>query len=220
MIRFESERITSPDLDSPVAIRSDVDDVYFDKPYYLTPDKMGGDAFVALRDGMRKSKVAAIARTVLFRRMRTVLIRPHGKGLIATTLNYDYEVRSSKKAFEEMPKLKIEGEMLDLAKHIISTKKGDFDPATFDDRYEAALAELVKAKMEGRSLPKPKKVEVSKPNDLLAALRESAGVLKTTGDKPKRTAANANAGTGRQRAARGAAAKAASSKAAPQRKAS
>jgi DNA end-binding protein Ku len=199
---------------------SDVDDVYFDKPYYLTPDKMGGDAFVALRDGMRKSKVAAIARTVLFRRMRTVLIRPHGKGLIATTLNYDYEVRSSKKAFEEMPKLKIEGEMLDLAKHIISTKKGDFNPATFDDRYEAALAELVKAKMEGRSLPKPKKVEVSKPNDLLAALRESAGVLKATGDKPKRTAANANAGTGRQRAARGAAAKAASSKAAPQRKAS
>jgi DNA end-binding protein Ku len=199
---------------------SDVDDVYFDKPYYLTPDKLGGDAFAALRDGMKKSKVAAIARTVLFRRMRTVLIRPHGKGLIATTLNYDYEVRSSKKAFEEMPKLKIQGEMLDLAKHIISTKKGEFDPATFDDRYEAALADLVKAKLEGKSLPKPKKVEVSKPNDLLAALRESAGMMKAGADTPKRTAANANQGTGRQRAARGAATKAASSKAAPQRKAS
>jgi len=202
---------------------SEVDDVYFDKPYYLTPDKMGGDAFVALRDGMKRSKVAAIARAVLFRRMRTVLIRPHGKGLIATTMNYDYEVRSSKKAFEEMPKLKIEGEMLDLAKHIIATKKGQFDPATFDDRYEAALAELVKAKMEGKSLPKPKKVEVSKPNDLLAALRESAGLLKNGGSvesKTKRTAANANQGTGRQRAARGVASKAASSGAAPRRKAS
>ncbi|SFB61775.1 DNA end-binding protein Ku [Rhizobium sp. NFR07] len=199
---------------------SDVDDVYFDKPYYLTPDKMGGDAFVALRDGMRKSKVAAIARTVLFRRMRTVLIRPHGKGLIATTLNYDYEVRSSKKAFEGMPKLKIAGEMLDLAKHIIGTKKGEFDPATFDDRYEAALAELVKAKIEGRSLPKPKKVEVSKPNDLLAALRESAGLTKAVEGKPERTAANANKGMGCQRAARGAAAKSAAPKAAPQRKAS
>ena len=199
---------------------SDVDDVYFDKPYYLTPDKMGGDAFVALRDGMRKSKVAAIARTVLFRRMRTVLIRPHGKGLIATTLNYDYEVRSSAKAFEAMPKIKVEGEMLDLAKHIIGTKKGNFDPATFDDRYEAALADLVKAKIEGKALPKRKVVEVVKPNDLLAALRESAGMLKGGDKKPKRTAANANAGEGRQRAARGAAAKAASSKAAPQRKAS
>ncbi|RWX20932.1 Ku protein [Rhizobium leguminosarum] len=199
---------------------SDVDDVYFDKPYYLTPDKMGGDAFAALRDAMKKSMVAAIARTVLFRRMRTVLIRPHGKGLIASTLNYDYEVRSSEKAFEEMPKLKIEGEMLDLAKHIISTKKGEFDPATFDDRYEAALADLVKAKLEGKSLPKPKKVQVSKPNDLLAALRESAGMIKAADDKPKRTAANANQGTGRQRAARGVASKAASSGAAPRRKAS
>ncbi len=202
---------------------SEVDDVYFDKPYYLTPDKMGADAFVALRDGMKKSNVAAIARAVLFRRVRSVLIRPHGKGLVATTMNYDYEVRSSKKAFEEVPKLQIEGEMLDLAKHIISTKKGTFDPATFDDRYEAALAELVKAKIEGKALPKARKVEVSKPNDLLAALRESAGLLKSgasTESKPKRTAANANQGTGRQRAARGVAAKAASSKAAPQRKAS
>ncbi|AUW46005.1 Ku protein [Rhizobium leguminosarum bv. viciae] len=181
---------------------SDVDDVYFDKPYYLTPDKMGGDAFAALRDGMKKSKVAAIARTVLFRRMRTVLIRPHGKGLIATTLNYDYEVRSSAKAFEEMPKMKIAGEMLDLAKHIISTKKGAFDPATFDDRYEAAVAELVKAKIEGKALPKRKEVKVSKPNDLLAALRESAGMMKAAESKPKRTAANANAGAGRDKARR------------------
>ncbi|MFA1676264.1 Ku protein [Rhizobium mongolense] len=178
---------------------SDVDDVYFDKPYYLTPtDKVSEDAFAALRDGMRKSNVAAIAQTVLFRRMRTVLIRPHGKGLIATTMHYDYEVRSSEKVFEEMPKMKIAGEMLDLAKHIISTKKGTFDPAEFDDRYENAVAELVKAKMEGRALPKKKPIKVSQPNDLLAALRQSAGMMKAA-DKPKRSAANANASAGRRR---------------------
>jgi len=197
---------------------SDVDDVYFDKPYFLTPDKMGGDAFAALRDGMRASKVAAIARTVLFRRMRTVLIRPHGRGLIATTLNFDYEVRSSKQAFKDMPKIKVEGEMLELAKHIIGTKKGEFDPATFDDRYEVALAKLVKAKVEGKQLPKRKAVEVSKPNDLLAALRESAGVMNSASSKPKRTAANANAGAGREKALRPAAAK--SKTAAPRLKAS
>jgi len=229
-LQIDPEEIaaTVPESNKTLAVEAfipcnEIDDVYFDKPYYLTPDKMSGDAFVALRDGMRKSKVAAIARAVLFRRMRTVLIRPHGKGLIATTLNYDYEVRSSAKAFEEMPKLKIEGEMLELAKHIISTKKGEFDPATFDDRYEAALAKLVKAKVEGKALPKPKKVEVSKPNDLLAALRESAGLLKAGAaedSKLKRTAANANQGSGRQRAARGAATKAASSGTAPRRKAS
>ena len=65
---------------------SEIDSVYFDKPYYLAPDRMGTEAFVLLRDGMKRAKVAAIARTVLFRRLRTVLIRPHGKGLIATTL--------------------------------------------------------------------------------------------------------------------------------------
>ncbi|GAA3100383.1 Ku protein [Rhizobium viscosum] len=220
----EEVAATIPDSNKTLDIEAfipclDVDDLYFDKPYYLTPDKMSGDAFAALRDGMAKSKVAAIARAVLFRRMRTVLIHPHGKGLIAITLNYDYEVRSSKKAFEEMPKIKIQGEMLALAKHIIGTKKGEFDPATFEDRYEAALADLVKAKIEGRSLPKPKKVEVSKPNDLLAALRQSAGMMKAAAEKPKRTAANANAGTGRQPAVRGAASKTASSRSATQRKA-
>ncbi|PCK87030.1 Ku protein [Rhizobium sophoriradicis] len=183
---------------------SQIDTTYFDKPYYLAPDKIGTDAFLLLRDGMKKEGVAAVAKTVLFRRLRTVLIRAHGKGLIASTLNFDYEVRSSEKAFEEMPDLKIEGEMLQLAEHIIGTKKGSFDASTFDDRYEAAVAELVKAKIEGRTLPKRKAPAASKPSDLLQALRESAG-LGAKETKPKRTAANANRGAGRQKAAKPAA---------------
>ncbi|WLS00604.1 non-homologous end joining protein Ku [Shinella sumterensis] len=224
MIDPEEVAATIPESNKTLTVEafipcSDVDDVYFDKPYYLVPtDRVSSDAFTALRDAMEKSKVAAVARTVLFRRMRTVLIRTHGKGLIATTMQYDYEVRSSDKAFEEMPKLKIKGEMLDLAKHIIATKKGAFDPAEFDDRYEAAVAELVKAKIEGKSLPKRKEVKASQPDDLLAALRESAKMLKAGDNKPKRAAANANKGTGRKPAARAAASKA-RSPAAAQRKA-
>ncbi|MDO3431985.1 Ku protein [Rhizobium sp. CBN3] len=195
----------------------EVDDVYFDKPYYLAPDTMGSDAFKLLRDGMKKAKVAAIARTVLFRRLRTLLIRPHGKGLVGSTLNFDYEVRSSEKAFEEMPDLKIEGEMLELAKHIINTKKGEFDPKQFEDRYEAAVAELVKAKLEGRTLPKKKTPPAPKPSDLLQALRESAGMAAPA--KTKRTAANANAGKGRQKAARASAPKSSSPGGARQRRA-
>jgi DNA end-binding protein Ku len=185
---------------------SQIDTIYFDKPYYLAPDKLGTDAFVLLRDGMKQEKVAAIARTVLFRRVRTVLIRVHGKGLIASTLNFDYEVRSADKAFEDLPDLKIEGEMLDLAEHIIETKKGSFDASSFDDRYEAAVAELVKAKIEGRSLPKRKAPAASKPGDLLQALRESAGMgAKKT--KAKRTAANVNKGAARKPAAKSTTAK-------------
>lgn len=200
-----------PDSDKILKIEafipcSQIDTIYFDKPYYLAPDKLGTDAFVLLRDGMKQEKVAAIARTVLFRRVRTVLIRVHRKGLIASTLNFDYEVRSADKAFEDLPDLKIEGEMLDLAEHIIETKKGSFDPSSFDDRYEAAVAELVQAKIEGRSLPKRKAPAASQPGDLLQALRESAGMgAKKT--KAKRTAANVNKGAARKPAAKSSAAK-------------
>ncbi|MBW9115551.1 Ku protein [Rhizobium cauense] len=196
-IMIDPEEVTAviPDSDKMLEIEaflpcSDIDDVYFDKPYYLVPtDDVSEDAFAGLRDALKEANTTAIARTVLFRRMRTVLIRAQGRGLIATTLNFDYEVRSSDEAFREMPKIEVKGEMLDLAKHIIGTKKGDFDPAKFDDRYENALEELVKAKAEGKALPKPKPVQVSKPNDLLKALRESAGM----GDaKPKKSAANTN----------------------------
>ncbi|RVD66752.1 Ku protein [Mesorhizobium sp. M7A.F.Ca.ET.027.03.2.1] len=167
----------------------EIDDVYFDKPYYLAPDKLGADAFRLLRDGMRQAKVAALARAVLFRRLRTVLIRPHGKGMIGTTLNFDYEVRSAKEAFDDIPAMKIEGEMLDLAKHIINTKKGPFNAKSFDDRYDAAVAELVKAKIEGKAISKKKAPPPAKKGDLLEALRQSAGLAAS--EKPKRAAAKA-----------------------------
>ncbi|NGO65961.1 Ku protein [Rhizobium daejeonense] len=212
-----------PDSDKTLKIDAfipcrEIDDVYFDKPYYLVPDKMGTDAFILLRDGMKKAKVAAIARTVLFRRVRTVLIRPHGKGLIATTLNFDYEVRSPEDAFEELPDLKIEGEMLELAEHIIGTKKGSFDASRFDDRYETAVAELVKAKIEGRALPRRKAPPAWKPSDLLQALRESAGV-GTAKAEPKRTAANAKKRASRQKTSKPAAGAKSKSTAAPTRRA-
>jgi DNA end-binding protein Ku len=156
---------------------SDVDDVYFDKPYYLAPpDKHAEEAFGLIREGMRRKKVAAIAQAVLFRRVRTLLIRAYDEGLVATTLNFDYEVRSADKAFDDVPDLKIKGEMLELAEHIINTKKGKFDPTKFDDRYETALAELVKAKLEGKKIAVPKQPKREKVVDLMDALRQSAGV--------------------------------------------
>lgn len=162
----------------------DIDTLYFDRPYYLGPsDAASVEAYTLLREGMEREGVAALARTVLFRRLRTVMIRPHGTGLIANTLNFDYEVRSAKSAFSDIPDLKIEGEMLELAEHIIKTKLGDFDPSTFDDRYEAALADLVKAKLDGRPPPRRKEAPREKVVDLMAALRESAKAAKAAKKK-------------------------------------
>src|SRR5690606_40054189 len=108
-----------------------------------------------------------------------------GRGMLANTLNFDYEVRPAEKAFDDLPDLKIKGEMLDLAKHIIETKSGKFDPATFDDRYDAALAELVKAKAEGREIKLPKREPEGKVIDLMAALRESAKLANKPAGKTK-----------------------------------
>ncbi|HEY8575265.1 MAG TPA: Ku protein [Devosia sp.] len=163
-----------------------IEPTYFDKPYYLLPaSDATEDSFVLIREALRKQKAAAIAHTVLFRRLRPVLIRAHRKGLIATTLNFDYEVRSAREAFDEIEQRKIEPEMLQLAQHILKTKAGKFEPEKFDDRYEEALAELVKAKIEGRKVVPLRRPEPTKANDLLEALRLSAG---GSGDEPAKAA--------------------------------
>lgn len=185
-VLLESEEIAQarPQSDKTLSIETfldlvELDDVFFDKPYYLSPSQ--GDAaelFVLIRDGLRKNKVAAIAKTVLFRRARTVLISAYGEGLLAITLNFDYEVRSAQQTFDDIPETKIEGEMLQLAKHIIDTKRGSFDPSKFEDRYEQALAEFVKAKLEGKAIAPPRKAREGKVVNLLEALRESAALTK------------------------------------------
>jgi len=165
---------------------SDIDTVYLDRPYYLAPANKGAEeAFCLIREGMKDAEVAAIAQTVIFRRLRNFLVRPHGPGLIATTLNYDYDVRSAEDAFADISKLRIKGEMLDLAKHIIKTKQGKFDPKSFDDRYEEALADLVKAKLEGKPVQKRVEKRSDKVVDLMAALRQSAGAPKKDNSRSK-----------------------------------
>lgn len=168
----ESDKMLS--VDAFIAC-SEIDTVYFDKPYYLAPaDDVAAEAFEVIRKGMEARSVAALATAVLFRRARTLLIRPHGKGMIANTLNYDYEVRSAEAAFDKVPKVKVSKDMIALAKHIIGTMKGEFDPKAYDDRYEAALAELVRAKVEGRPVKTAPKRAEGKVVDLMSALRESA----------------------------------------------
>lgn len=185
----------------------EIDDVFLDRPYYIAPSTaIASEAFELIRQTMAEQQCAALARTVIFRRMRSILIRPHGKGMIGTTLNFDYEVRSAQDAFGDVPKMKIQDEMLDLAKHIIETKAGEFDPKAFDDRYEAALAELVKAKMEGRKL-KPKKLPApAKVVDLMEALRQSAkggsakGPAATLKESKRKTAGKSDTAGDRRKA--------------------
>jgi len=179
-----------PDSDKTLSVQAfipcaKIDDAYFDRPYYLGPGSPAArETYVLLREGLRAREVVAIAQTVLFRRVRTVLVRAYGAGLIAATLNFDYEVRAAGEAFQDIADAKIDREMLDLAKHIIATKRGSFDPKTFHDRYEEALADLVRAKLEGRLIPARKPEPASNVVNLLDALRRSAEASGAEGAAP------------------------------------
>lgn len=169
-----------PDSDKTLTVEAflrcdNIDDLYFDRPYYLAPANPAAEsAFVVIREGMRATRVAALARAVLFRRVRSVLIRASDRGLIATTLRFDYEIRSAEKAFANIQDIEIKGEMLELAKHIVRSKRGVFNPRGFDDRYETALADLIRAKVEGKPIKTRKAQASAKVVNLLEALRESA----------------------------------------------
>jgi DNA end-binding protein Ku len=169
-----------PEGDKTIAVETfvscgEVDDVFFERPYYLTPaGEAGTEAFGAARDAMQAGEMAALGRALLFRRVRTLLIRAHGDGMIATTLHFDDEIRSADETFAEFKPRKIDDEMLALAQHIIKTKAGRFEPEKFDDRYEAALVELIRAKLAGRKLKPPPKPKATPRNDLMEALRLSA----------------------------------------------
>jgi DNA end-binding protein Ku len=203
---IEPEEIAAaiPDSDKTLNVQSfapcgSIDALYLDRPYYLAPTEGGGEAFALLREAMRARKVAAIARAVLFRRMRTLLVRPHDNGMIATTLTFDYEIRSAADAFADIPNIAIKGEMLSLAEHIIETKAGNFDAAAFDDRYENALADLVRAKQQGKPIKPKAPVAATNVADLMEALRQSAGA-KPAAKKSGRRGQTAAKSSGKRKA--------------------
>lgn len=123
---------------------------------------------------MRARHVGALARTVLFRRVRTLLIQPEGDGLIATVLNTRDEIHPAQEAFADLPDLVLNDDMIALAQQIIRSKSGRFDPTQFTDRYEAALGDLIRAKLAGRVPRAPPRRPAGQVIDLMAALRASA----------------------------------------------
>lgn len=172
---------------------SDVDRIYLDESYYIVPqDDVAQEAFAVIREAMRKEDLAGLARVVVYRRERLLLLRPRGKGLLATTLRYKNEVRDEDAYFDEIPSTKVPADMLKLATHILESKKGKFDPAKFEDRYETALKELVKAKQAGRTVPVASESRPSNVVNLMDALRRSA---KADGKADRRKTAQARGKT-------------------------
>ncbi|HVV40142.1 MAG TPA: Ku protein [Nitrobacter sp.] len=171
---IEIESNHTIDIDSFVP-RDEIDRRYLDHPYYVVPDgKAGVDAFAVIRDAMKEQDRVALGRVVLTNREHVVAIEASGKGLIATTLRYPYEVRDADDYFDGIKTPRISKDMVELAAHILDSKAAHFDPHKFRDDYEVALRALVKRKAAGKTIEAPKPAERGENVvDLMDALRRS-----------------------------------------------
>ncbi|HMA55529.1 MAG TPA: Ku protein [Pseudolabrys sp.] len=162
--------------------KSEIDDLYNIRPYYIAPDgKVGQEAFVVIRKIIEQMNMVAIGRVVLTSREHVIAMEPRGKGIMGTLLRYPYEVRNENEYFDEIPDLKVGKDMMDLARHIVETKSGHFDPETFEDHYEAALNDLIGKKSRGIKIEAPKERAPTNVINLMDALRQSVRA-----EQPKR----------------------------------
>ena len=170
-IAIESKRVI--DIDEFVP-KNEIDELYLNNPYYIVPDgEVGQQAFAVIREAIRKEGMVALGKVVFTSREHVIALEARGMGMMGVTLRYPYEVRDEKDYFDEIEDEKVPKDMLDLATHIVETKKGKFDPDKFEDHYEEALKDLLKKKEAGEKIERPKERAPSNVVSLMDALRQS-----------------------------------------------
>lgn len=170
----------------------EIDPLYYDKPYYVAPqDELAEEAFVVLREALRKAKKVALGQLSMRGSEKLVAIKPCGKGLLLETLRYADEVRKGQSFFAEIGDAKPKKELLDLASTLIDQKSAPFDAGAFKDRYVDALRKLIDKKAKSKSkkaiiedVDEPSNAGGANVIDLMAALKKSVD-----GDAPKKTTA-------------------------------
>ena len=116
-IAIESKRTI--DIDEFVP-RKEIDELYFNSPYYIVPDgEVGQQAFAVIREAIRQEGMVAIGKVVFTSREHVIALEARGKGLLGVTLRYPYEVRKEAEYFDDIPDEKLPKDMFDLAKHIL-----------------------------------------------------------------------------------------------------
>ena len=154
--------------------KTQIDELYIRDPYYIAPDgEVGQQAFAVIREAIRKEGMVAVGKVVFTSREHIIALEARASGMLGMTLRYPYEVRKQAEYFDEIPDEKVPKDMLDLALHIVETKRGDFEPEKFEDQYEDALRELIEKKAKGEKIERPKQPARSNVVNLMDALRAS-----------------------------------------------
>ena len=168
---------------------NEIDVIYQDAPYYLAPDgAMAEETFPVLRDAMAAENKVAIARLVMSSRERVVTIAPREKGMFVCTLRDYREVRATSTYFDEIPDVKTDPEMLQLAEKLIEQKVTHFDPKQYEDRYETALMAMIKEKLKGHKPIIAAAPERGNVINLMDALKASLGQAKPAAPSKSKTA--------------------------------
>jgi len=154
--------------------KTDIDELYMRDPYFIAPDgEVGQQAFAVIREAIRKEGMVALGTIVFTSREHVIALEPRDNGMVGVTLRYPYEVRDPAEYFEDIEDEKVPKDMLDLAAHIVETKRGEFDPQKFEDHYENALKELLRKKQHGERIERPKQPSKTNVVNLMDALRQS-----------------------------------------------
>ena len=172
----------------------EIDAIYYDKPYYVVPaDDLAEEAFVVLREALRKTRKIGIGQLALRGREYVVSLKPCGRGLVLETLRYADEVNKASGYFRDIAEVKPDEDLLDLATTLIEKKAGDFEPQEFHDRYVDALKDLIERKKKAKGGKVVLDDEAPAPSrgsnvvDLMAALKKSLekpGAAAANDDKP------------------------------------
>lgn len=151
----------------------DVDTIYFEKPYYLEPDKGGAKSYALLREAIKKSKKVGVAKYVLKNREHIGVLKPYDNMLILNQMRYQDEIRSTEGL--EIPSEKnISPKEVSVATELINQLKYKFNPKDYKDTYIQELKKIIEEKAKGRKVvPKGKKPKATETKNLMTLLKKS-----------------------------------------------
>ena len=175
----------------------EVDPIYYDKAYYLAPDEAGVKAFALLRQALQQTGRAAVAKVAIRDKENLCLVRPYEDVLSMETMFYANEIRSAQDIAADGAK--VSPKELQMAVSLIENLSDSFDAERYRDEYQAALKQVIKAKVEGAPLPEAPTEKGGRVVDLMEALRASVEQTRKKGGATQRKASSAGRRTAQRR---------------------